>query len=764
MGNNNVTGQQETINGVTFEPSNGSPGFNGKNTETNNEKDGGEDVNISKSSKDPIISNAEDKQVSPYQIMSSDKLEGSDEKSWGCLQDNTTTGENDQSNSLPKDDGPLRKEAIETTLFSTEIVALVSTIIGDVTSNEDNSISSEKNELMHGTRDTSEENIEGNYKSWLEESIECSLQDQKETSNHENGPVDCIAGEDTTENSEQGYIEVPTIEDKSVSMQGETASSTELIVSTYLDADDSEIKEVVLEDKREQRESPPDVKPSDDINIETSDNDNMQIQIPHDKEENSAISNTMRTKSMIESVGARQDDKNIYGLGNRDEDSTECTPCDHLYNSEVIVKYQSYLRNPTEIDDPELGNEQNDRVVGSGQISSSVTATVEHNVVEPLYKEEGIFEKTVAVWNLENNFAAEKGPEDYDGNSVSIARLNGNDFTGLHSSSLDHHLIVNEVKIQRVVQFDKETITENLGDKINKAGLGLHIDASVGAKEGGNLVNLPITTPSTPLQLLEDIVKEVYITRDTQETMTSSEGEHTQQIPPEEYEVVKTENGGTLSNCMQLVGESLNVSIISADNINHEKVCTNSRDSGITFEVNQKEVRASTAPPSFTVECNQAKVTASVDMAIDEQHPLQASTLGRDRAASEESPLLQGEQHIGFFTSTERNSQVDMGIPMNDVAVMQFKAEAEEESEKRPLLSPREPSGGDFRMSNHSARNRKPFQSLLTEGKAGMLSPLKEPEANTNSHIMVSSPGSKGKQKLRSSIFTSCMCCTTASE
>jgi len=45
-----------------------------------NEKDGTEDVNWSKSSKEPIITNAEDKQVASYQNISSDKIEGLDEK------------------------------------------------------------------------------------------------------------------------------------------------------------------------------------------------------------------------------------------------------------------------------------------------------------------------------------------------------------------------------------------------------------------------------------------------------------------------------------------------------------------------------------------------------------------------------------------------------------------------------------------------------------------------------------------------------------
>lgn len=66
-----------------------------------NEKDGTEDVNLSKSTKDPIIINAEDKQVASYQNISSDKMEGLDEKNRGSIQDNTST-QDDQSSNSPK--------------------------------------------------------------------------------------------------------------------------------------------------------------------------------------------------------------------------------------------------------------------------------------------------------------------------------------------------------------------------------------------------------------------------------------------------------------------------------------------------------------------------------------------------------------------------------------------------------------------------------------------------------------------------------------
>jgi len=66
-----------------------------------NEKDGTEDVSWSKSSKECIITNAEDKQVASYQNISSDKIEGLDEKNRSSIQYNTSTRD-DQSSNLQK--------------------------------------------------------------------------------------------------------------------------------------------------------------------------------------------------------------------------------------------------------------------------------------------------------------------------------------------------------------------------------------------------------------------------------------------------------------------------------------------------------------------------------------------------------------------------------------------------------------------------------------------------------------------------------------
>lgn len=66
-----------------------------------NEKDGTEDVSSSKSSKERIITNAEDKQVASYQNISSDKIEGLDEKNRSSIQYHTSTRD-DQSSNLQK--------------------------------------------------------------------------------------------------------------------------------------------------------------------------------------------------------------------------------------------------------------------------------------------------------------------------------------------------------------------------------------------------------------------------------------------------------------------------------------------------------------------------------------------------------------------------------------------------------------------------------------------------------------------------------------
>lgn len=65
-----------------------------------NEKDGTEDVKWSKSLKGPVITNPKDKQVASYQNISSDKIEGLDERNMSSIQYYTSTRD-DQSSNLP---------------------------------------------------------------------------------------------------------------------------------------------------------------------------------------------------------------------------------------------------------------------------------------------------------------------------------------------------------------------------------------------------------------------------------------------------------------------------------------------------------------------------------------------------------------------------------------------------------------------------------------------------------------------------------------
>ncbi|XP_062208613.1 uncharacterized protein LOC133910111 [Phragmites australis] len=786
MGNNNVTGQQvseDPVQGVgkIIEPSNGSTGLNDTNTEKNTEKDGTQDTNMSKSLKDSIISNGGDEQVASYRNNSSSKIEGLDEKSRGSIQDNAST-QDDQSGNLPKEDHELVKdETTETAIYPAEIIFPVSTTIEDMISIKDSSVSSEKvKQIVHGTRDRSGESTVGNFRSLLEENIEGSLEDEEESRSHENAPMGGnLSGEDTNEILQQGHIEVSTVEGQLMQMQGETTSSTESIVSTYLDADDSEIKEVVIEDKPRQKDSPSYVQLLDATNMKTS--KDYITEIP---QVISAVTTTTIVEPMIVSDEAIEEGENIHGY----EDIPEYSAPDNLYNGEFAAKFQPYLRNPSVIKEQEPEkHEINERVVVSRKISDSVTTTVEHSGIERTYMKEDV-DKTVAVQNLAYNFEQEKEPEEYDGNLVSPVEVNGKDLTCLHSSSSHHLLTVNDEKEQRevngvtgILECDKETVKEILeqGNKVsNTEGLGQNIDAQVAAKEGGDLSNLPMTTSSSPLLLLEDFDKgcikldisdsnEGTITstynartRDTQETITSSQGDRSQQIQFEEHDVVKLDNGEILSTCMQLVENSSKIGKIFTDGSNHKKVGVNATSISFTIESNQEGSTTTTTAIGFTAECNQAKDTTGVDRATEEQYILQTSTHVKE--ASEETPLLQRVESICSFShSTEQHSKVGMGMPMADISVMQFKVEDEEESEKSPLLSPREPSGGDFRVPNHSARNKKPFQSLMTEDGVGMLSPLKEQESIPNNIVLVSSPRSRGKQKTRSSFFTSCMCCAT---
>ncbi|EAY76004.1 hypothetical protein OsI_03929 [Oryza sativa Indica Group] len=162
----------------------------------------------------------------------------------------------------------------------------------------------------------------------------------------------------------------------------------------------------------------------------------------------------------------------------------------------------------------------------------------------------------------------------------------------------------------------------------------------------------------------------------------------------------------------------------------------------------------------FPAESNQKKIIADTDKASQEGYLLQIPASRRD--ASEETPLLKMVENTSSFSfSNEQHSKVVECIPMTSISMMQVKDDGDEEYEKSPLLSPREQEGENFMVPNHSVRNKKPLQSLTTGESVCMQSPLKVQEVPNNS-TMVSSPRSTRKQKPRSSIFASCMCCATA--
>ncbi|KAL6845242.1 hypothetical protein ACP4OV_024737 [Aristida adscensionis] len=805
MGNNNVTAQQvseepaHSADKIT-EPSTGSPRLDSSNSEksmADNEKDGTQDTNTSNSLKDSNAPNSRDEQVVSGQ---DDSIEGLDEKNRGSIQNSTST--QDKSGDLPNEDQELVKdEATETIIYPTGTITVSKTIEDMISTNGSSMSSDTVKQLMHGTQDSSQESKVGNSSSVEEENTEGSLEGEAESINHENTPMsDNLSSEDTNEISQQGHIKVSEVEDQLMAMQRETASSTESILTTYLDADDSEIKEVVIEDKPRQQQSPC-LQQLDVTNMETS--RSYTTEIPQEKEEISAISKTTTVELMIAKDEVTEEDKNIHGY----EDTPQYIAHDNIYTGEDVAQFQPNLRNPSAIYEQELEkHEQNERGVASKNISGSVSATVKHSGIEKSYmKEEGIVDNNVAVQNLAEKFNWEKEPEAYDSDLVSPVESNGKSLTCLHPSSSHHLLTVNEEKeqreVNRILDHDKEIVKEILeqGNKISKAkGSGQCIDAQVAAMEGEYLFNLPMSTPSTPLLLLEDFdkgciktdssdSKEGTITttydartrdtqdkegtittaydartRDTQDTttITSSQGDLSQLILLEEHDVVKLENGDILSTCVELMDDCSNKGKLFTYGPNHENVGGNATSIISTIESNLVGVTAITTDVGFMAECNQATVTASADRATEEHYPLRTSRPGRE--GGEDTSLLQRVERIGSYShSTEHHSNVSVGMSMNDISVMQLKAEAEaeEESEKSPLLSPREPSE-DLRVPNHSAITRKPFQSFMAEDRVGILSPLNEQEL-IQDNVSVSSPRSKGKQKAKSSLLTSCMCCAS---
>ncbi|TVU34926.1 hypothetical protein EJB05_16784, partial [Eragrostis curvula] len=703
MGNNNVTGQREDpTHGVDKidETSHGSPGHNNTNSEKNNEKPDTQDTNMLKSLKGSTISNGEDEQLASDQNHSS-KIEGVDEENRSSIQDNTST-QDDKSDSLSIEDHELVKDvATETTIHPTEAVPPISDTIEDMISINDSSVSSEKIEqFLPGTRDRVGESTVCGSSSLFEKNIEESPEDREEPIIHKKVPTGGnLAGKNSNKILQHGHNEVSTIKDQLMAMQGEATSSAESIVSTYQDVDDSEIKEVVIEDKPGQK-----YKPSyelDAINIDVS--KKYITEIPQDEEKISAIRETTSEVSM------NVRDEVI------DEDIPEYGAC------EVEQELEKH--------------ESDERVVSSRKISDSVTATAEHIGIQRAdMKEEWIVERPVALQNPEETFERAQQPEQYEGNLISHVEVNGKYLTC--SSSLDHLLNVNEEVngVNGILECDEAIDKEKLeqgNEESTAEGVHQQNDAQAAAKEGGDLCNLPMITSSASDLLLEDFDKMGCIklhsidsnegtitstydrrTRDTQDTKIRSQGDQPPQQLLVEHEVVKLENGEILSNaCVQFVEDSVKISTIFTNDSNHEKEGANTTSIDFTIESNHEGDTATTADVDVTAEGNQVKVTAGVDRATEHEHPLQMSTLVRE--ASEETPLLQRVESIGYF----HHSTGKCSKPATGISEVSSKVEAEEESEKSPLLSPREPSGGNIRVPNYSERKMKSFQRLLTEDR-----------------------------------------------
>ncbi|VAH80441.1 unnamed protein product [Triticum turgidum subsp. durum] len=639
-----------------------------------------------------------------------------DEKNRDSLQDHTSTQDDDGNSNLPTEQGDESQEdsGTETTTDGTEKVAPVGTTTEDMTSSNDTSPSDEQfKQVVHKTTETSEESTIPNPLTLLEGIIESAPQDGEEYCSQEAAVVDDnLVGEDTVESLEERQAGASAVEDlwTPSSVQGEATSSTESIITAYHD---------------------------DDTNQETSKNEEKQ-EICEMAKSNSC--KTITVDAVIENDEVLEEDK-IQGLENQQEEFPKCSAYGALHIVEAVSQFQSALADPSATNGKEF---QKHELSIAEQMSDSVNAAMEHNVIETAEKEQGgIVDKDVADNNEPDNFEGDKKSDGIQ-DSVGLVMVHGEDFTGLDPLLSGPLPILNKEKVH------EEVIIEELP--------------------------APITATSFALQPVEDFVKKdikpdssdsnegtttsTYEAKtiDTQETMNSSQCDQPQQLLLEEPEVVKFENSETLSTCMKLVECSSATELIFPNVFNKERQGTSDKATCFTSESNQEKV---TGTVGFAAESEQKKVIANADDSSEEKCLLQKPTLGAD--VGEETPLLLSTESINSSSySSEQHSKVVKDIPMTNITLMQAKDEAVEESEKSPLLSPREPSEGAFRAPNHSARNNKPLRSLMTEDGIGTWSPLKEQEPVRKNSTTVSSPRSKEKQKPKSSLFAICMCCTTA--
>ncbi|KAL5229146.1 hypothetical protein ABZP36_017411 [Zizania latifolia] len=709
MGNNNVTGQQvseETAQGFdkTIDHLDDSPSLNGTNGKGN---DGTNELDKLKLLKDPIIPKAGDEQMVSDQKNASIKNEDLDDKNRDSLQDDSLTQNDDQSIKLPTTRGvePLNNGESETVTDLTETTVTVSSTIGHITSNKDSSASDDKIKLVHETKGRCEESIIGNSQSLSKENVEGPLENE-ESYSHALEAVD-LTGEYMVENLEQGQTGVSTVENSLMPMQGVTRSSTETIITDYIDADDSDIKEVVMEDEPTGRGSSSYVRPADDTDLKTSKNDRAGILV--EKEGICEVSQSAIVESVIESYKVIDEDKIINGLKNQDED-----PCGALDIGEVVSKFQSSLTdtNAIELEKHELNKSEG---AVAGEVSDSVTGTEEHNVIERTHTEQKrAASEAAAVKNLADN----SNNEEESGcvhDVVNLVEIKGKDFTCLDSSLSCHLPILNEEKMQTEVRDGSLTSLSPLQLMEDFHKRDLKVD---------NLYSNEGTSTST---------YEVKTT-DIQDTLAASQCD--KQMLLEELEVVKFENSGILSSCMQFVEDSSNTGIIFPHGSYQEKGSASATAIGSAFESNPEKVMVKVG---FPAESDQKEFIVSTDKVASQEEYLQKTPApGRD--ASDEIPLLQTLGNMSSFSySDEHHSKVVECIPMTNISLIQVKDDAEEECEKSALLSRREPAGGNFIVPNHSIRNRKPLQSLMTGESVGLRSPLKEQEPVLNNSTMLAS-------------------------
>uniref|UniRef100_A0A453FMX1 Uncharacterized protein n=3 Tax=Aegilops tauschii subsp. strangulata TaxID=200361 RepID=A0A453FMX1_AEGTS len=548
-----------------------------------------------------------------------------------------------------------------------------------MTSGNDTSLSDEQfKQVVHEMTETSEESTIPNPLTLLEGIIESAPQDGEEYCSQEAAVVDDnLVGEDTVESLEERQTGVSAVEDlwTPSSVQGATTSSTESIITDHLD---DETKEVVLEDEPRERENSSHVRPEDDTNQETSKKEEKQ-EICEMGNNNSC--KTITVDTVIENDEVLEEDEKIQGLENQQEEFPKCSAYGALDIVEAVSQFQSALADPSATNSKEL---QKHELSIAEQMSDSVSAAMEHNVIETAEKEQGgIVNKDVADKNEEDNFEGDKKSDGIH-DSLGLAKVHGEDFTGLGPPLSGPLPILNEEKVH------EEVIIEELA--------------------------APMTATSHALQPVEDFVKEDIKPDssdsnegattstceakaiDTQETMNSSQCDQPQPLLLEEPEVVKFENSETLSTCMKPVECSSATDLIFPNLFNKERQGTSDKATCFTSESNQEKV---TGTVGFAVESEQKKVIANADDSSEEQCLLQKPTLGTD--VGEETPLLLSTESINSLSySSEQHSKVVKDIPMTNITLMQAKDEAVEESEKSPLLSPREPSEGAFRAPNHS--------------------------------------------------------------